>query len=160
MPEEKWFFANGGKAIYLKLLDNMMNELYAASADDYIALIEFHRSAVGWTAADDTRLDEALRHYERSGASNDLRSCSDVSELSELRDALDRLHNEFGVDLRYEIGRLDEEMAEREERITGFRTGGSGGMSSSRPSGPAISDDELREMFYTLRDKPEEEQAK
>jgi hypothetical protein len=153
MPEETWFFSNGGEAIYLKLIDNMMNELYCASADDYIALIEFHRKAVGWTPADDARLDKALVHYGGSGVSDDRRNCSSVSELSELRESLDRLHSEFGINLRYEIEQLDEEIAEREERDTGFRTGGSGGISSSRPSGPAMSDDEVREMFHTLRDK-------
>lgn len=73
--------------------------------------------------------------------------------MSELRESLDRLHSEFGINLRYEIERLDEEFAEREEQDTGFRVGGSGGISSSIRSGPTISDGEVREMFHTLRDK-------
>lgn len=149
MSEEKWFFCNGGEAIYLKLIDNMMNELHFASADDYAVLIRFGRKAVGWTAADDARLDKALVHYERSGASDDRRNCSNISELSELRESLDRLHSEFGINLRYEIERVDEEIAERGERDAGLRSG-SGGLPSNRPSRPAMSDDEVRDMFSTL----------
>lgn len=153
MPEEKWFFKNGGEAIYLKLVDNMMNELDCSSASDCMALIEFSRGALGWTAADDARLRNALVRYEHSGVSDDISSCSSLSELSDLRDALDRLYREFGVDVGYEIRRLDEKIGELEDQVTGFRTGGSGKMSSSCPSGPAMSDDEIREMFHTLRDK-------
>lgn len=151
MPEEQWSFHNGGQAIYLKIIDKMMDELHFITAHDCIALIEFHQKAVGWTAADDTRLDKALAHYSRSGALDDISNCSDASELPTLRDSLARLHSEFGINLRYEIERVEEKIAEHEGRDRGFR--GGGGMSSSRPAGPAMSDDEVREMFHTLRDK-------
>lgn len=153
MSSEDWFFRNGGEAIYLRLIDSMMNELYCASADDCIALIEFQQKAVGWTAADDARLSNALVHYEQSGASDDRRNCSSVSELSELRAALEQLYSKFGINLGYEIGRVDEEIAEREERDTGFRGSNGNGTSSRRFSEPTMSDDEVRDMFRTLQRK-------
>ena len=150
MPAEEWFFSNGGEAIYLKLVDNMMDELYCASADDYLALIEFQQKEIGWSDGDEARLSKALFHYEKSGAADDRRACSDVSELSELREALDRLYSKFGIDLKYEIDRVDEEIAEREEPDREYR-GGGGGRPSSRPSAPTMSDDEVRDMFRSLQ---------
>ena len=154
MPDEKWFFRNGGEAIYLKLIDSVMDELHFAWADDLVALLEFQRNAVGWTAADATRLSNAIARYRHSGASDDIDNCSTVSELSDLRKSLDRLHGEFGIDLSYDIERLDEKIAEREESGTDFRAGTTGGISSSHSSSLTISDDEIREMFHILRDKP------
>ena len=131
-----------------------MDELHFAWADDLVALLEFQRNAVGWTAADATRLSNAIARYRHSGASDDIDNCSTVSELSDLRKSLDRLHGEFGIDLSYDIERLDEKIAEREESGTDFRAGTTGGISSSHSSSLTISDDEIREMFHILRDKP------
>ncbi len=152
MPAEEWFFRNGGEAVYLKLVDKTMDELYCATADECLALIEFQQKEIGWNDRDESRLSKALVHYEKSGAADDRRNCSNVSELSELREALDRLYSKSGIDLKYEIDRVDEEIAEREEPDREYR-GGGGGRPSSRPSAPTMSDDEVRDMFRSLRER-------
>lgn len=147
-----WFFASGGKAIYRKIVDSMMDELHGITADECLSLIEFQHMAIGWTDDDEARLDKAIVYYVGNGASEDIGNCSGESELFELRESMALLHSKHGIDLGDEIDRIDEEIAKREERSNDLRSGGGGsGFPSGRPTGPAMSDDEVRDMFRTLR---------
>jgi hypothetical protein len=70
--------------------------------------------------------------------------------MRDLRRALSSLSDKSGVDFTTVIDRLDDEIAEREDRPS-FAEGGDFDYRSSLVE-PDVSDEEVREMFQTLRD--------
>jgi hypothetical protein len=75
-----------------------------------------------------------------------------LDELTGLRVSLDQLRNEYGLDLEYQIERLDEDIAEREEGRRDLDEGSGYGRDRTIVRREIVTDDEVREMFRTLRE--------
>ena len=136
--------------MYRSLLTGVVEALVYARADDWVDILAFTPKAIKWTDADEAELDRALRRYEEKGADHERGDCTDLDELTGLRESWTKLHSNYGLALKPEIDRLEEEIAEREagtpelEEVIGY--------SRDRTPLPLdlITDDQVREMFRTL----------
>jgi hypothetical protein len=152
IAENRWFLDHGGREVYQRFLKGVLDELAFARADDWLDLLAFPAKAFEWSDADENQLKMALRQYEQNGARNERYDYTTVDELTAFRDSLDKLRNEYGLDLEYQIERLDEDIAEREERSPNLEKGSGYGRDRTPVRQDLITDDEVREMFRTLRD--------
>lgn len=147
-----WFCANGGRDIYRKLLNGVLDGLAFARADDWLDLLAFPEKAMEWSETDESRLSAGLRHYEQRGIDDERGDCTCLDELTGLRESLDKLSKEYGLELKYVIDRLEEDIAEREAQPRDLDEGS--GFPQNRPPVPhqVVTDEEVREMFRTLRE--------
>jgi hypothetical protein len=152
ITENGWFLDRGGREVYRRLLNGVLDRLAFARADDWIDLLAFPAKALEWREADEDRLKTALRHYEESGVSDERYDCTTVDELTGLRESLDKLRNEYGLDLEYQIDRLDEDIAERGEGSRDPEEGSGYWRDRTLVRHEVVTDDEVREMFQTLRE--------
>ena len=152
IAENAWFVDHGGRELYRKLLNVVLDGLESARADDWLELLAFPKKALEWSRDDDARLSAGCRYYERQGMDEERDERTSLDELRELRESLDKLYREYGFDLWRAIGRLDDEIAEREPHPRNLQEGS--GFSPSRATvlHPSVTDDDVREMFRTLRD--------
>lgn len=151
IAENHWFLNHGGREVYQKLLTGVLDGLAFAKADDWLDLLAFRAKALGWDDVGKNRLAMELRCYEENGVSDERYDCSTVDELTGLRESLYKLCNEYGLDLNYQIELLDDEIAEREEGSRNLEKG-SGYLPDRTPVHDLVTDDEVREMFRTLRE--------
>lgn len=147
-----WFLAHGGREVYRRLLDGLLEKLELAYAQDWSRLLAFSQEAGEWTEDDDSSLSAALDGYCKAGVDDEISNWTTVDELSELREALDELRENFGLDFTYAIERLDEEIYEREEPEPEFRGRSSFAKGESPVHRDEFSDDDVRQMFSTLHD--------
>jgi division protein CdvB (Snf7/Vps24/ESCRT-III family) len=114
-------------------------------------VLKFPDSALEWLETDEAKLSEALDHYRHEGVREDFDNCSDAGELNELRTSLSELTQQYGVDFSGMLSSIDEAIAERNEREPEYEGGGS---SWNPPAERAdvVTEDEVREMFRTLRE--------
>ena len=56
IAENGWFVGHGGRAIYRKLLEGMLNHLTFATASDWIELVALPERVLEWTGADQSNL--------------------------------------------------------------------------------------------------------
>jgi hypothetical protein len=152
IAENRWFLDNGGREIYRKLLKGVLDALAFARADDWLDLLVFPAKALEWSHADENQLKMALRRYEQNGARDERYDCTTVDELMGLRGSLDKLRNEYGLDLKYQIELLDEDIAEREEGSPNLKEGSGYWQDRTPARHDVVTDDEVREMFRTLRE--------
>lgn len=153
MKEKTWFWNQGGRSIYRVGVDGLLAHLSAAGAQDWITLLDFPRNAPEWTETDEKQLSAGLEHYRCHGVEYEWDSCSDVSDLDELRGALVGLNERFGVDFALTIALIESDIAEREERGRDDDDEGGGFSRGSNPSlADPITEDDVREMFKTLRE--------
>jgi hypothetical protein len=153
ITENGWFLDHGGSEMYRRLQNELLDGLAFARADDWLDLLAFPTKALEWTENDETRLKTALSHYEEDGARDERYDCSTVDELAGLRQSLSKLCVEYGLDLAYEIDRLDEDISERSEGSPDSEEG-SGYWRGQTPVRLDITtDDDVREMFRTLREE-------
>ena len=96
-------------------------------------------------------VEAGLKRYRERGVDDDISNCTNLEDMAELRESLDQLAKEFGLDFAYDIERLDEQMAEREDPEDRY----SGGAGFSRSVGATdqqvVTDEDIRQMFGTLR---------
>jgi hypothetical protein len=150
MDGKDWYLSNGGRAVYRAILDALLTRLALADANDWLTLLKFPNSALEWLETDGAKLSEALDHYRREGVREDFDNCSDLHDLNELRTSLSELTQQHGLDFAHILSSIDEAIAEGDEREPEYE----GGESSESPPGePAevVTEDEVREMFSTLR---------
>ena len=146
-----WFLARGGRQAYRNLVDSLMNKLDYATADDWLAIIEFPDSALDWTEGDGERFRKAINSYCTSGVDDEIYSSTTVDELSALRDSLDELMDKYALNLKYALDRVEEELAELDEtRETDDERSFGGGRSIRHEE--VMSDKDVAEMFNTLRE--------
>jgi hypothetical protein len=67
-----------------------------------------------------------------------------------LRYSLDKLRREYGLNLKYKIEQLDEEIDEREEGPQNLEEGSGYRQDRTPVRYDVVTDDEVREMFRTL----------
>jgi hypothetical protein len=60
-------------------------------------------------------VEAGLKRYRERGVDDDISNCTNLEDMAELRESLDQLAKEFGLDFAYDIERLDEQMAEGED---------------------------------------------
>ena len=70
--------------------------------------------------------------------------------MRELRDSLARLGDKAGYDFSYEMERLDEDIAEREEKPESLSEGNGIPGSATLTLHEVVTDDDVRQMFSTL----------
>lgn len=150
MNGKDWYLSNGGTAVYRVVLDALLAQLAFAGAYDWLTLLKFPDSALEWLETDEVKLNEALDHYWREGVREDFDNCSDSDELNELRTSLSELTQQYGLDFARMLSSIDEAIAERNEREPGYEGGGSSG-SPPGERAEVVTEDEVREMFSTLR---------
>ena len=150
MNGKDWYLRNGGQAIYRVILDVVLTRLALADADDWLTLLKFPDSAVEWLATDGSKLSEALDHYRREGVREDFDNCSDLNDLNELRNSLNELTQQYGLDFARMLSSIDDAVAERDEGEPEYEDGGASG-SPPGERDEVMTEDEVREMFSTLR---------
>ncbi|MHB8428496.1 MAG: nSTAND3 domain-containing NTPase [Acidiferrobacterales bacterium] len=155
MKANTWSWDQGGEAIYRVVINGLLDHIEAATAQDWITLLELPDNAPKWTAIDEDRLSTGLDYYRRHGVDYDRDNCSDVSDLDELRGALKDLHERFGIDFAQTIASIETDIAEREERTRDEDDEGGGFSRGYNPSpADSVTEDDVREMFKTLRTCP------
>jgi hypothetical protein len=152
IAENRWFLDHGGREIYQSLLKEVLDALAFARADDWLDLLAFPAKALKWSDADENQLKMALRQYEQNGARDERYDYTTVDELMAFRNSLDKLRNEYGLDLKHQIELLDEDIAEREEGSPNLKEGSGYWQDRTPARHDVVTDDEVREMFRTLRD--------
>jgi hypothetical protein len=150
IKKSSWFLARRGRAIYRKLLEGMLNDLTLATASEWIDLVELPANAMDWTDADQSRLDSALEEYCENGVGHERRNCGDLDELQGLRESLIELGRKARYDFSYDIERLDEDIAEREEETEPLYEGSGVPSSATATLRDLVTDDNVRQMFSTL----------
>jgi hypothetical protein len=151
IAKNTWFLAHGGREIYRALVDGLLEDLAFARADDWRELLAFPEKALDWTEADDSRLDIALKRYRDEGVYDDIVDCTTLDEIVVLRDSLEQLSTEFGLDFARHLENLDEQIAEREVPDDEY-TGGTGVSTSVGAVDLEVTDEDIRQMFSTLRE--------
>ena len=146
-----WFLSHGGAKVYRTLLDGLLDEVNTAWAEEWLELIRLAASAQDWRERDEERLDEGLDAYCRSGVYDEISSYSNVDEMAELAESLRQLSEDYGLELTRAIESLQECIDERGEPMDEGYMRGSGAPSGSTAS-DTMSDDDVIEMFTTLRD--------
>ncbi len=152
MDEKTWFWNQGGRSMYKQVVSGLLDHIKAAGAQDWITLLEFPDNAPEWTETDEKQLSAGLEYYRHRGVDDDRDNCSDVSDLEELQLSLKELNERFGVDFARTIASIESDIAEREERSR-YDDGEGGGFSRESNPSPAdsVTEDDVREMFKTLR---------
>jgi hypothetical protein len=148
----EWFLDNGGRGVYRGLLNGVLEELALAGAHDWRRLLSFPEKALEWTEADESSLDVALKRYRELGVSDDISNCTTLDEMVDLKESLEQLGKEFGIDFSRNIERLNGEIAEREDARDRYSEGT--GISRNAAAGfqPVMTDEDVRQMFGTLHD--------
>jgi hypothetical protein len=128
----------------------MLNRLTFATASQWIDLLELPSSAMDWNDVDQSHLDLGLKEYCENGVGDERRDCGDSDELKGLRKSLIELGHTVKYDFSYEIERLDEDIAEREEEPESLDEGREIPSSTMAGSTDFITDNDVRQMFSTL----------
>lgn len=152
MKNKDWYLRNGGMAVYRTVLDGLLTYLVVAGAHDWLTLLKFPDSALEWLESDEARLSEAVDHYRREGVREDFDNCSDTDDLNELRTSLSELTQQYGLDFARMLSSIDDAMAERNEREPEYEGGGFPGGHRQAERAEVVTEDEVREMFRTLRE--------
>jgi hypothetical protein len=131
-----------------------MNELGPARAYDWLAIIAFVADATDLTEADRERFEAALEVFCESSVDDEISECTTLDQMVELNASLQELVTKYGLRLEDSIHRLESEIADREEERSYDEEGPFGG-GSSIVNQEVMSDDDVSEMFSTLRDSRE-----
>jgi hypothetical protein len=149
---QKWVLEHGGKSFYQRLLEGMLEHVRFANAADWLELLALPTETLDWTDADQSGLTSEFEDYCNDGIGDDRRNCSTTDEMSGLIDSLTELGKYTGRDFSKEIERLSESIAEGEEERPTEQGEISGGTSFSSPS-IVVTDDDVRQLFLTLKDE-------
>ena len=152
IAENIWFLDHGGREAYRRILSGVVDALDYARADDWLNILAFSAKSIDWRDTDEEKLELALRRYEKNGANDERFECKALDELTGLRDSLSKLHTEHGLALKYEIERLDEDIAERQDELEDPEDGSGFSQDRTPLRHDLVTDDQVREMFRTLRE--------
>lgn len=152
IAENRWFLDHGGLEVYQRLLKGVLDALGFARADDWLEILAFPSKALEWSDIDEQQLTMGVRQYEQEGARDERYDCTTLDELAGLRESLDKLRKEYGLALDRQINLLDEDIAEREEESQDLEEGSGYGRGRIPIEHDLVTDDEVREMFSTLRE--------
>ena len=147
---------HGGHVLYRTLLDGILAHVQFANAADWLELLALQDEALDWTTNDKSNLAIEFKTYCESGIAEDGRNCSTVDEMNDLIGSLTDLAKGTGINFSYDIGLLSESIAELEEERPALAEGGDipSGTSFSVPlSVVVVTDDDVRQMFSTLKDE-------
>jgi len=147
-----WFLAHGGHAMYRALLEGMLDQLRFARADDWMHILPLSEGALELTTADEERLNNALKRYCDDGVDDERHDCTTLDELSALKDSLEELSKKFGLDFSRAITRLDDDIAERNDRTPDDDERGTYSGRAASTHQEVISDDDIAQMFSTLHE--------
>jgi hypothetical protein len=86
-----WFLANGGRAAYRRILDNVLDNLVTARASDWIKLGALPKNTVTWTASDQVKWTAGLQNYETKWVYEEEKECPGLDELNEMKVSLETL---------------------------------------------------------------------
>ena len=140
-----------GVATCRRILLAMLDHLQFATAADWSDLWELPGQISGWMPDDRLQLDASFQKYCQIGVSREREECTTEDEMGTLVESLNELSTKTTKDFSYEIGLLTESIAEKEERESDsseriIRT-------SAQTSDREATDDDVRQMFSTLRDR-------
>lgn len=152
ITENCWFLDHGGREVYQRLLKGVLDALDFARADDWLDILAFPSKALEWSDIDEQQLTMGVRQYEQEGARDERYDCTTLDELAGLRESLDKLRKEYSLALDRQINLLDEDIAEREEESQDLEEGSGYGRGWIPVKHDLVTDDEVREMFSTLRE--------
>jgi hypothetical protein len=150
MKDQDWCISNGGRAVYRVILDALLTHLSVADAHHWLTLLKLPDSALDWLETDEVKLSEALDHYRREGVREDLDNCSDTDDLNELRTSLSELTQQHRLDFSRTLSSIDEAIDERDELEPEYEAGSYSGRLPAEHI-EVVTEDEVREMFRTLR---------
>jgi hypothetical protein len=148
--DKGWVQQNGGIRIYRAVLSGLLKNLEFTHGTEWGEILAFSETALEWTEADDAQLTVAFTRYQTSGVDNDIWNCSSADEADELKDALEEMQTKFGVDFVQKVRQL--ELHEHEEPSDDFRGGSWNSSALSKAEREYVSDDDIRQMFGTLRE--------
>jgi hypothetical protein len=150
LGKNAWVMGNGGRDIYHRLIQELLEHLTFATASDWIELVKLPKTALDWTAAQQAILDKELKAYCENGVQDDRYNRNGPDEMSELRDSLTSLGEKIGYDFSYQIQRLEEDIAEKEEEPEPLSEGGGIPRNATVAREEVFTDDDARQMFSTL----------
>jgi hypothetical protein len=152
MTDGDWLLRHGGQPIYRKVLDALLGHLGEASANVWADLLSFPSLAPEWLDKDEVRLKSAFQQYQTFGVGEDRDNCDSAEDLEGLRGGLEELNQRHGIDFSTEIMRIDDAIAEHEERESepDYETSGYLRPPSTERA-ETVTEDEVREMFKTLK---------
>lgn len=107
-----WVYDQVGEEMDRRLIAEMVANFDRARSEDWIELLKT-RGDDFWPETAETALEEAFQRYRSRGVDDERFDCNTVSEMEELKDNLEKLHDRFDVDFRYEIESLEERIAEK-----------------------------------------------
>jgi len=152
IKESTWFLAHGGTKHYRTILDGVLSHVDEAWAEDWIYLLELPSHNLVWTKSDGDFLSAALHEYRHTGVNDERYNCSDIGALNELRATLNVLDEKFNVGFSSTIALIDAEIEEHEECAPYDGEGGGFSRTSPHEQLDPVSEEDVREMFNTLRD--------
>jgi hypothetical protein len=150
--ENRWFLDHGGREVYQRLLEGVLDALNFANADDWLDILAFPSKALEWSDKEQQQLEIGVQQYVQEGVSDERYDCTTLDELVELRESLDKLQSEYDLPLDRHIKLIDEDIAEREWENDDPQEGSGYGRGGVHVTHDLATDDEVREMFSTLRD--------
>jgi hypothetical protein len=152
ITKNRWFLHHGGRGVYQGLLKGVFESLHSARADDWLEILAFPSRALEWSEIEQQQLAIGVQQYVQEGVSDERYDCTTLDELEELRESLNKLQEEYGLPLDRPIALLDEDIAEREEESQDPEEGSGYGRGEIPVRHDVVTDDEVRDLFSTLRD--------
>jgi hypothetical protein len=149
--DSKWV-SRSNPNLYSTLLSKFYERLRTANADDWLRIIPFARVEDSNNCIDQAVIDRELEEYRENGAREERQNCSNSSELSELKESLVLLEENFSILFPGEIGRIEEEIAQKEEWEPRSPSGALPDPPTSHEL-EVMSENEVRQMFMSLKSK-------
>jgi hypothetical protein len=97
LGKNAWVMGNGGRDIYRRLIQELLEHLTFATASDWIELVKLPKVALDWSAALQSILDKELKEYCENGVQDDRYNRNEPDEMSKLRDSLSSLVKRSGT---------------------------------------------------------------
>ena len=132
-------------------MNGVLGEIALAGAEDWRKFLAFPQKALEWTETHESPLEAGLKRYRERGVDDDISNCTNLEDMAELRESLDQLAKEFGLDFAYDIERLDEQMAEGEDPEDRYNGGTGFSRSVGATDQQVVTGEDIRQMFGTLR---------
>ena len=147
-----WVLAHGGRALYRKLLEQMLGHLTFATAADWLVLSDLPKQSMAWTLENQAVLDQAFQEYCDEGLNEERSNTGDSDEMGALLSSLMELGTKRNHNFSKEIRRLQEDIAEaeEEEHSESLRSGDSFRSDDAAMAYDSTTDDDVRQMFETL----------
>jgi hypothetical protein len=151
ISENDWSLAHGGRDMYRRLLDGLLQNMGLARATDWVAILPFAQKPSFWTDADKATVRDAFAKYRDEGVTDERYDCTTLDEMGGLVDDLTSLQK-FGADFSQAIDRLNQNIAEREDGRDEPDEGTGISPSVTTVHSRETTDEEVRDMFRTLCD--------